>query len=73
MKLFLGLTLLIFGISVTVTFFAFLNYKAFLDAPLVYKLLIGIGLLTPLANIYDTLKTFVLIGNALSSIKNGEE
>lgn len=73
MKLFLALTIVIFVLSISVTFYAFLNYKVFLGVPLVYKLLIGMGLLTPLANIYDSLKTFVVIGNALANIKTEDE
>lgn len=69
MKLFLLLTVFVFITSVIVTFYAFLDYKVFLNCPLVYKLLIGIGLVTPLVNIYDSIKAFVLIVAAISNIE----
>jgi hypothetical protein len=70
--IFLLLNLIILITSIVVTLKVFILYQFFLDAPLVYKLLIGLGLVTPLANIYDGIKNFIMVNSYLDSIKKDE-
>ena len=63
---FIALNLGLLIISVVITLNAFIDYQAFLDTPLVFKLLILVGAITPLANIYDTIKSFVILTTLLS-------
>lgn len=73
MRSFLILNLFLLVISVIVTLSAFINYQAFLSTPIVFKLLILVGMVTPLANIYDVIKHGVILFTLLSGKDLPEE
>ena len=73
MRSFLLLNLVLFVVSVIITLNAFINYQAFLDTPVVFKLLILVGSITPLANIYDVIKNTVILSTLLSGKDLPEE
>lgn len=69
MRFFILFNLVILILSIALTTFAFINYQVFLSSPLAFKILILLGLVTPLSNIYDVLKNFVLLDTLISGKK----
>jgi len=63
---YLILNLVLFIASIVLTYSGFSNYDVFLTVPISLKILILIGLVTPILNLYDVIKIFVFITTSLS-------
>ena len=59
--------------SVLLTYSGLSNFNLILTLPLGLKILIGLGLITPVANLYDTIKNFVLLSTIVSEAKKEED
>ena len=58
--------LVILALSTVGILFAFINYQIFFTLPLIFKVLLLIGILTPLINIYNTIQRFVILWHLLT-------
>jgi len=70
--LFILFNLSLFVASVLLTYFSMLRFGLFLTLPTSLQILIGIGLITPVMNLYDTIKNFVSFVTILAETKDEE-
>lgn len=68
--LFIVFNLVLFVASVALTYSGFTHHKLFLELPASLEILIVIGLVTPIMNLYDTIQNFQAI---LSGIKGSDD
>lgn len=59
--------------SVLLTYSGLSNFNLILTLPFGIKILIGLGLITPVVNLYDTIKNFVLLSTIVSEVKKEED
>jgi len=71
MKFFILFNLLLFCGSILLTFKALMNFQLFLTLPLSLEILILIGLVTPIMNLYDTIRNFVML--SVTNEDSGED
>lgn len=59
--------------SLILTYKGFANYKIFLELPLSMEILVVLGFVTPILNLYDTIRNFVTLSNAVIKVNQDEE
>lgn len=70
--LFILFNLALFVASLLLTYFSMLRFDLFLTLPTSLQILIGIGLITPVMNLYDTIRNFVSFVTLLTETKDGD-
>lgn len=70
--LFILFNLALFVASLLLTYFSMLHFNLFLTLPTSLQILIGIGLITPVMNLYDTIRNFVSFVTILAETKDEE-
>ncbi len=68
--LFLLFNITLFIVSLLLTYFSMLQFNVFLTLPTSLQILIGLGLITPVMNLYDTIRTFVSLITIMSETKD---
>ena len=59
--LFLAFNALLFFASLVLILFGFMNFALFTTLPLGLEVLIVLGFVTPVMNIYDTIRNFIFL------------
>lgn len=66
---FILFNVVLFFASLILTYKGFVNYKIFMELPLSMEILVLLGFVTPIMNLYDTIRNFV----TLASLANVEQ
>jgi hypothetical protein len=70
---FILFNVVLFIVSLILTYKGFANYKLFLELPASLEILIVIGFVTPIMNLYNTIRNFVTLSSILSLESEEEE
>lgn len=65
--------IILFVVSSLLIFSGFKNFELFLTLPVGLEILIGIGIVTPIMILYDSIKVFVILGSLLSQEGKDED